>query len=204
MTKIATLGPSLRLIVFQFLVRADQVPAVLPPKRDTSKPTVLLDLSGVEVMPSTPDVFLADFAGGIRRDLVNGYELVDAWKRKRADDRSAVRYIFCHRDFIKELNSEFVAKRDELVGSLANLVSDNLWRAQAHLNPYIEEGAVTGDEVLMISCTGRNPRLDSSGQERAIYEGGRDGFGQGIGRRISITLLSPKLVVGEGSVILLN
>ena len=78
MKTIATLGPSVRLVVFQFLMKSTIVPSIIPPKRTSNTPP-LPPVSGIQVLESTPKVDLFDLASKL--DFRGEYELVDVWKK---------------------------------------------------------------------------------------------------------------------------
>src|SRR3989344_4428047 len=207
MTKVAVLDRSVRLIVIQFLIRANLAPVIIPLRRIKPKPPVLPDVSGREVLPSTKDVYLLNLLDGVRP--INGggdYELVNAWKELRTDGRFAVRYVFCRNEFVRmgELNPDFVSKRDELIDSLSNLADENLWTTQAHLNPYFDNGELRViDKVLMFGSTSRKTTMDSAGFRRLkVHPDGKDSLGQGVGPKVSITDIAPKLQVIDGTVVL--
>lgn len=203
MTRVATISPSVRLVVIQFLVRSEHVPAVVRFRRRFSIP--LPDVSGKEVLPSTKDVYLLDFLDEIIPITGDGpYELVDSWFEMVPFGKAKVRYVLCHKDHVrtKDLHPEFVAERDGLIDSLVNFTSDNLWMVQGHLNPYFDNGQPSGDEVLMLDCAGRSSILDSLGVTIKVWSGGKDQLGQGIGEMAPITEARPKLKVIEGEVVL--
>jgi len=214
MARVATVSPSMRLVVFQFLVNSDHVPAVVRLRRRSGVELNLSDIPGKEVLTSTEDVYLLNFLDGIIPITGDGpYELVDSWfemvadnrpKSKRQEGRSKVRYVFCHKDHIrtKDFHPEFVAERDSLVDSLINLANDNLWMVQGHINPYFDKGKPTTDEVMMFDCTGRSHILNRLGVTVRVWSGGKDRLGQGIGEEVPITEARPKLKIVEGEIIL--
>ncbi|MDO8496529.1 MAG: hypothetical protein Q7S43_03690 [bacterium] len=215
MTRVAKVSPSIRLVVFQFLVNSDHVPAVIRLRRRSGVELNLPDVPGKEVLPSTKDVYLLNFLDGIIPITGEGpYELVDSWfemvtdnnrpKSKKQESRSKVRYVFCHKDHVrtKDLHPEFVAERDDLVDSLVSLANDNLWMVQGHINPYFDKGKPTVDEVMMFDCTGRSHILDRLGVTIKVWSGGKDRLGQGIGEEVPITEARPKLKVVEGEIVL--
>ena len=214
MARVAMVSPSMRLVVFQFLVNSDHVPAVVRLRRRSGVELNLPDVPGKEVLTSTKDVYLLNFLDGIIPITGEGpYELVDSWfemvvdngpKRKGQAGRSKVRYVFCHKDHVrtKDLHPEFVAERDGLVDSLINLANDNLWTIQGHINPYFDKGKPTTDEVMMFDCNGRSHILDPLGVTIKVWSGGKDRLGQGIGERTPIIEVRPKLMVVEGEIVL--
>lgn len=205
MTRVATISSLVRLVVIQFFVKADQVPAVVPLHRSFGNPPNLPDVSGREVLPSTKDVYLLDLLDSILPITGGGpYELVDSWFKIVPFGKAKVRYVLCHKDHVRtnELHPEFVAKRDELIDSLVNFTNDNLWMVQGHLNPYFDKGRPSGEEVLMLGCAGRFNILDPLGVTIKVWSGGKDRLGQGIGVEAPITEVRPKLKVVEGEIVL--
>ena len=165
---IATLGPSVRLVVFQFLMKSAQVPAIIPPKRTSTAPSFLspTPVSGVEVLKSTPGLNIFPLASKIT--CGGDYALVDVWKEscERNWSLSFIRFVFCHREHVRqdELFHEFIAKREEFTNIFSELAF-SLWATQGHLNPYFEKGKVSGEDVLMFGCARRStrpkPEIDS-------------------------------------------
>lgn len=189
MRTIATLGPSVRLVVFQFLMKSAQVPRIVPLKRDSDAPTLLPPVPGVMVLPSTPKLYLSLLASYVlaRSD----YELVDVWQNPHATkwDMSFVRFVFCHNEHVRrdELFPDFVAKKDRLEEVLINLVHQNLWATQGYLNPYFEkDGTDSGHKVLMLGSAGRVPN-------DMVFSGGRDENNRGVGPKVPLSTLSSRL-----------
>ena len=193
---IATLGPSVRLVVFQFLMKNSFVPATIPQKSE-SRSLPRVPVSGKEVLASTPKMGVSPLADRI---ACKDYELVDAWQKSHPTNwqMSFVRFVFCHKDYIKreELFPGFVAKAAELEKIFRNLVSDNLWATQGHLNPYLEkDGTDTGHQVLMLGCAGRTPNTE-------VFSGGRDENNRGIGPKVRLSTISDCLMMDDNKVIL--
>jgi len=206
---VATLGPSVRLVVLQFLVPEHLVPAVVPPKGlDKSPSATLLPSSGVEVLKSHSGVYLLHLFDGIcPGDGQGSYELVDAWftPAPRHFGKSAIRYVLCHKEHVKpdELFPGFVAKRDELIDSLVNLADDNLWAVQGHLNPYFDkDGRPSNHKVLMLGCAGRMPTIDSAGNTIKVYRDGRDVDNRGLGPKVPMRDKAPQLNVAGNEIVL--
>lgn len=215
MIRVATISSSMRLVVLQFLVNSNHVPAVVRLRRRSDVVLNFPDVSGKEVLSSTKDVYLLNFLDGIIPITGEGsYELVDSWfemmttdnkpKTKKQESRSKVRYVLCHKDHVrtKDLHPQFVAERDGLIDSLVNLANDNLWMVQGHINPYFDKGRPTVDEVMMFDCTGRFHILNPLGVTIKVWSEGKDRLGQGIGVEVPITKVRPKLKVVEGEIVL--
>lgn len=199
MTRIATLGPSVRLVVFQFLMKNNLIPAVVPPKRASDTPP-LPPVSGVEVLPSTPKLGIFSLAFNIA--CGGNYELVDVWKKPHEKNfgMSFVRFVFCHRDHIKrdELFPGFIAQKEELEKILVDLVNNNLWATQGYLNPYLEkDGNLSGHRVLMLGSAGRVPN-------DMVFSGGRDEYNRGIGPKVLLSTLSSNLDLAAGNEVVLT
>jgi len=211
MKTLATLGPSVRLIVLQFLMPLELTPEIVPPKRTADAEQTghsIPQVKGIPVLPSTPKVYLLNLLDGICPMNGQGpYELVDSWSVPTLQHfgKCAVRYVFCHKEHVKidELFPDFVAKRDELIDSLSNLVDDNLWAVQGHLNPYFEKNSrPSNHKVLMLGCAGRQPAVDSEGREIRVYRDGRDQFNQGLGPKVPMSEVAYHLKVVNGDVVL--
>lgn len=153
MRTIATLGPSVRLVVFQFHVKNASVPEGIPKYSDFHKATAAqFEGTGVRVMEPTVDV-LSDFV------VDSGYCLIDAWHATEEENwtRSVVRFVFCHKEHLNPdgLRSEFLAKRDGLLESFNGLTGKNLWKTMAHINPFFVTGKATDETVLVLDCNSR-------------------------------------------------
>lgn len=190
MKTIATLGPSIRLVVFQFLMKSAQVPRIVPLKRDSDTP-LLPPVPGVMVLPSTPKLYVLPLA--TRMACYPEYELVDAWQNPHEIkwDMSFVRFVFCHKEHIKrdELFPDFVAKRSELTEVFAALADKNLWATQGYLNSYFEKnGTDSGYKVLMLGLAGRVPNV-------MVFSGGRDENNRGVGSKVPLCTLSQYLTL---------
>lgn len=209
MRVIATLDPSVRLIVIQFLVPLELIPDVIPPKRvsDDENGHSVPKIKGVEILSSTPKIYLLDLLDNICPITGQGsYELVDSWCTPRSPgDKWFVRYVFCYKEHVErdKLFPDFIAKRDELIESLAGLAGDNLWAVQAYLNPYFgKDGRPTGHKVLMLGCAGRQQAVGSDGCEIKVYRDSRDQFGQGIGPKVPMPDTALHLKVESGNIVL--
>lgn len=189
MRTIAVLDSSVRLVVFQFLMKSALVPAIIPSKR-ISKAPPLPTVSGVEVLKSTPRVGLATLAGNIA--FGENYEIVDVWKKPHETNwnTSFVRFVFCHKEHVRrdELFPSFVAQKKELERIFVEMVSNNLWATQCHLNPYFEKDGDPSGLVLMFGCAGRVPNTE-------VFQGGRDENNRGVGPKVLLSVLSPYLVL---------
>ncbi len=208
MRTVATLGPSIRLIVFQFLIPETLVPEVVPPKRsDKSPPAVIQRVSGVEVLKPNSGVYLLHLLDGICPiDEQGPYELVDSWFVPHFPNKSFVRYVLCRKEYVdhEELHSSFVYNRDGLINSLVNLASHNLWTVQSHLNPYFDkEGRPSSHQVLMLGCAGRQPAVDSNGLVIKVFRDGRDKNNRGIGPKVSIVEKALWLEVISNEIVLM-
>ncbi len=198
MRTIATLGPSVRLVVFQFLMKSAQVPAGIPLKGESATPPMPA-VKGVEVLNSTPKLCIFPFV--IRVACHTDYELVDVWQKPHETNwnMSFVRFVFCRNEHIKrdELFPDFVAKRSTLTEVFAALTDKNLWATHAYLNPYFEKNDTdSGHQVLMLGCAGRVPN-------DRVFSGGRDEYNRGIGPKVPLSTLCSKLtLMTENDVVL--
>ena len=199
MRTIATLGPSVRLVVFQFLMKNELVPKIIPPKRASSAPP-LPPVSGVEVLEATPGLNIYPLVS----KTVSGkeYELVDVWEKPHDTNwnMSFVRFVYCRREYVnrEKLHPDFVAERDELTKVLTDLVSQNLWATQGHLNPYLEkDGLKTGHDVLMLGSAGRKPNTE-------VFKYGRDKNNRGVGPKVLLSTLARGVDLTNGQVVVLT
>lgn len=220
MYKVATLGPSVRLIVFQYHVKNVNVPDNIPKYSDFHKSTAgQFDGTGVRVMEPTTDVlseFIAD----------SGYQLIDTWHNTEEDDwtRSVVRFVFCHKEHLNPagLRPEFVAGRNDFLNSLKQLTDKNLWQTMAHVNPFFITGKATSETVLILDCNSRKAttKLTQVNKDRAeeiptweevpvtVFQGGREkveqGIGPGIGPKIPLTDKANRLKLIGNEVVLVT
>lgn len=206
MKTIAVLGPSVRLLVVQFLVKSTQVPAVIPPKNISETPP-LLQVSGVKVLESTPQINVSSLATKVLSN--DDYRLVDAWHKPHETNwgMSFVRFVFCRKEHVKldGLHPDFVAKFAELGVAFSNLVSDNLWATQGYLNPYFEKDVKSKEhKVLMFGCAGRVPAVDSTGKAIMVYRHGRNDCGEGIGPKIPMIEKATQFMVFGDEIVLMN
>lgn len=153
MKTVATLGPSVRLIVFQFHVKNASVPEGIPKYSDFHKVTASqFEGTGVQVMEPTVDVLL-DFISD------SNYHLIDTWYATEEENwtRSVARFVFCHKKHLNPvgLRPEFVAQQDSLLNSFNCLAGKNLWKTMLHINPFFVAGKATNESVLVLDCNSR-------------------------------------------------
>ncbi len=206
MKTIATLGPSIRLVVFQFLMKNNLVPEEVPPKRASTAPP-LSPFSGVEVLKSTSKLNIFPLASSVAYS--GEYELVDVWTNSHESkwDMSFVRFVFCHKEHVKrdELFPEFVSQREKLEYIYLDLAAKNLWAVQGHLNPYFEkDGKPSGDKVLMLGCAGRVPTIDSAGNTIKVFRDGRDENNHGVGPKIPMREKVHQLKIVGNDIVIVN
>ena len=199
MRAIATLGPTVRLVVFQFLMKSAQVPAVIPPKRASETPP-LPPISGKEVLRSTPKVDVLPLATNF--SCREGYELVDVWCKPHEVNwnMSFVRFVFCRKEHVEhnELHPDFIGKVAKFETVFSQLSNTNLWATQGHLNPYFNrDGSPTSDKVLMFGCAGRTPNTE-------VFSGGRDKLNRGMGQKVLLSAISPHLTIMDGNTVVLS
>ncbi|OGN12946.1 MAG: hypothetical protein A3A13_02765 [Candidatus Yanofskybacteria bacterium RIFCSPLOWO2_01_FULL_43_22] len=208
---VATLGPAVRLVVFKFLMRSELVPDYIP-RLPSNRSSVAPAYNGTQVLPSTPDVWLADLRAGLL-NTKGDYAFVGA---RVADERtntkrkvrrgglveivevkiSDVRFTFCRRRHLTDdppPHENFVERFSQLVNTFVDFTKSNLWMTEAYLNPYLNKDGTTGKgSVLMIDCAGRKSAVNPDGTPIMVFEGGREKssapgmIGQGIGPKISI------------------
>lgn len=194
MTKIATLGPSVRLVVFQFHVKNGSVPEGIPKYSDFHKATAnQFEGTGVRIMEPTADV-LSDFISD------SDYQLIDTWHNTEEDwTRSVVRFVFCHKEHLNPagLRPEFVAQQNDMMKRFNNLAGKNLWKTMVHINPFFVTGKATDETVLVLDCNSRKETTklvptsfvviddmefptEFVEQPVTVFQGGREKLGRGI------------------------
>ncbi|MEK7603713.1 MAG: hypothetical protein AAB461_01155 [Patescibacteria group bacterium] len=167
MTTITTLGLSVPLVVFKFLMKSHLVPDFiprLPLNRDV--PT----FKGKEVMASTPDVWLADLRIGLY-NADSDYLFVGARANTRGDGRSDVRFTFCHKQHLNDTPSHpaFVSGRMEFITFFFDITWRNIWSVQAYLNPYFINDTTNKDSVFLFNCSGRQEIVKSDGSDVLVH-----------------------------------
>ena len=200
----ATLGPSIRLVVFKFLMRSELVPDCIP-RLPINSSGVTPTVPGVKVMESTPDVWLA----GLRTGLLNqgdyffvgarvaGERISTKFKKgKRVEVKmSDVRFTFVHRKSINDIppHKNFVERFNQLVNTFVDLTKSNLWMVEGYLNSYLNEDGTAGKgSVLMLDCAGRKEAVKPDGKPVMVFEGGREKplmpgvVGRGIGPKVPL------------------
>lgn len=223
MTRIATLGPSVRLVVFQFHVKTQSVPEGIPKYSDFHKSTASqFEGSGVRIMEPTPNV-LSEFVAD------SGYQLIDTWHATEEEDwnRSTVRFVFCHKKHLNPagLRPDFVAQRDNFMKNFNNFSTRNMWQTMVHINPFFVAGKATNETVLMLDCNSRKElvklvqvvvaSVDTENfvtlveEPVMVYQGGREKLGQGvfcpgIGPRIPLTDKANRLKLIGNEVVLMK
>ena len=222
MKTIATLGPSVRLIVLQFHVKNVSVPEGIPKYSDFHKLTVnQFEGTGVRVMEPTPDVLLEFVAA-------SGYQLIDAWHAQKEDwNRSVVRFVFCQKEHLNlaGLRPEFIAQRDGLLESFNRLADKNLWQTMAYINPFFIAGKATSETVLVLDGNSRKETVklvqtssiktggmefptEFAEQPVMVFQGGREKprpfetIGQGIGPKVLLTDKANRLKLVGNDVVL--
>lgn len=220
-TAVATLGPSVRLVVFKFLIRSELVPDFIP-RMPVNSSGFTPATQGKEVLPSTPNVWLA----GLRTGLLNSrgnYLLVGArvvgertstkWVRgKRVEVKTSdVRFTFCHRKHVNDkTHPDFAERFNAIVNTFVDWTKSNLWTTMAHLNPYfdLDNGStVNGAKVLMFSCARRTPAVNPDGVPVMVYEDGREKptipgqISQGIGQKVPLLEIASEIKMSENKVL---
>ena len=205
-TTVATLGPSVRLVVLKFLMRSELVPACIP-RLPINRSGIASIFQGRQVLPSTPDVWLAGLRTGLlytkgnyvlRGARVAGERTSTKFKKGKQVEvkMSDVRFTFCRRKSVNDTppHENFVDRFNQLVNAFVDLTKLNLWTTMGHLNPYLnKDGTTTGKgSVLMLDCAGRKEAVKPDGKPVMVYEGGREkplmpGYiSQGIGAKIPL------------------
>lgn len=220
-TTIATLGPSVRLIVFRFLTRKGFMPNVVPFVPIVRSPgTVRPDKKreGRQVLPPTSETWLYGLVNYLlvlgldRPDHHNStdYEYVGAGiVERRLDDKDDTRFTFCHRSYRNnsDLNPNFKNHYEELSAVLMKTVMDNLWLTSAYLNPYVVNDEQTDQSILMFDSNSRQEAIKQDGSPVMAYEDRREKstvpgqIGKGIGSLVPLLKRANKLVLYPGNTI---
>ena len=214
---IVTLGPSVRLVVLKFLMRSELVPDCIPRLPiDRSGSGVTPTIRGVEVLPSTKDVWLADLRTGLLNShgdylfvgaRVAGERTSTKFRKGKLVEvkMSDVRFTFVHRKSINDIppHENFVERFNQLVNAFVDFTKSNLWTTMGHLNPYLNKDGTAGKgSVLMLDCAGRKEAVKPDGKPVRVYKGGREQvpapeggrvISQGIGPKVSILNKASKL-----------
>lgn len=226
-TAVATLGPSVRLVVFKFLIRSGLVPDFIP-RIPTNSSGFTPATRGKDVLPSTSNVWLA----GLRTGLLNSrgsYQLVGARvvgervstktkvikgvpTKKVEVKMSDVRFTFCHRKHVNDkTHPDFAERFNAIVNTFVDWTKFNIWTTTAHLNPYydLDSGSVVnGVKVLMFSCASRTTAVNPDGGPVMVYEGGREKpafpgqFTQGIGLKVPLLNVASEIKISGNKVLL--
>jgi len=219
---IATLGLSLRLIVFKFLIKSDLVPPVIP-RVPISQNTPTEETRGRQVLVSTPDIWIPRLVLSLFDK--RSYKFVGARVAgERVSERmkhgslvevimSDVRFTFCHRQYLndKPPHENFTrAIKDRCRQTLTNMAINNLWSVEGYLNPHLQEdGSVGIGDVLMLDCNGRKQAIQD-GKPVKVYAGSLEKntswnqAGCGIGPKISLIDKASRLDLVNREVVLVN
>ena len=126
-------------------------------------------------------------AGFIRELEMSGYEIVDAFYRKRIDSRDSggkkkyhmVRFIFVRHES-SELSDEFIKRRNIVQTELLNICSAALWRVKLFKNKfYKDDREICGQHALSINLDARQPLFCPDGQPVKIWK--KDDKGKRVG-----------------------
>lgn len=222
MRTIATLSPSVRLVVFKFLIKSNLVPEVIPRLpiiRSWNTPTE--ETRGRQVLVSTPDVWIPRIVLGLfdKRNYkfigarVAGERVSERMKRGKLVEvmMGDVRFTFCHRQHLSEkpLHENFVAIKDRCYEVFAEMAINNLWSVEGYLNPHFQEDGTVGvGSVLMLDCNSRKQAI-LDGKPIKVFEGGREKpvfprqTSQGIGPKVSLIDKASRLELTGNEVVLM-
>jgi len=208
---ITDISKNLRLIVINIIADEDQIPRdIIPDYNPSDRERFDNSKAGRKVLGSTPNLYLRPLLDCIRpSDGPRLYDLVSCWKAPRLNDslkkRLDVRFVFCHKDHVRtdKLFPNFVANQERFLEALSSLIGNYLWRTEAHINPYrLPGGELSGDEVAMIDCVNYRSVYDRTGGMATTYAGGKDEFGQGLGRLVPIIDVAKRIEVADKQIIL--
>lgn len=182
------LDRSVRRVMLQFSFSNPEVIPISMRRKTQSEP-LLFDRktrpNGTLVIIPTEKCSLADF---IRELEMSGYEMVDAFYRKRIDSRDSggkkkyhmVRFIFVRHEF-SELSDEFINRRNVVQAELRSICSASLWRVKLFKNKfYKDDREVNGQYALSINMDARQPLLCHNGQPVTVWQ--KDNSGNRIGK----------------------
>ena len=181
-------GIPVRMIALQF---SFSNPDVIPPSVkhiEQETQDELLDrksvTTGSMIIAPVGKCSLVEF---IRELNVSGYEMVDAFYKKRIDAKNAndkkkyhmVRFLFAYRDFVK-LSDEFKEAQDTIGTELQRLCEDAIWRVRSFLNPFYKDGKmISGQCAVSINLEARQPLFYPDGQPVMLWQ--KDENGKRIG-----------------------
>lgn len=181
------LDRNVRRVMLQFCFSNPQV-IPLSMRRKTQSEPPLFDRKtrpdGTLVIVPTEKCSLAIF---VRELEMSGYEMVDAFYRRRIDSRDSggkkkdhmVRFIFVRHEF-SELSDEFISRRKTVQAELQNICSAALWRVKLFKNKfYKDDKEVNGQHALSINLDARQPLFCPDGQPVKIWK--KDDSGKRVG-----------------------
>ncbi len=181
-----TLGPSVRIVAFQFsFSNPDVVPDCIKrlpaetPIEAVARKTV--PVPGQALIQPTEDVSLAEIPGMLEQ---TEYELVDAFYKPRIDQKTGktyhmVRFVFSHRDYVN-LSPEFKVVRDRIRLALNEICVQAMWRTRSFLNPFFKDGERVGGQYAMsLNFEVRKPLFLPDGQPVVMWQ--KDAQGKRVG-----------------------
>ena len=139
---------------------------------------------GILVIKPTEGCSLAGF---IREINMSGYEMVDAFYKKRINAKDpngknkyhTVRFIFVRHEFA-EVSNEFKNVRNIISAQLLKICEDAIWRVRLFFNQFYKDGKdINGQYALSINLEARKPLCCSDGQ--SVTEWQRDENGKRVG-----------------------
>lgn len=181
------LDRNVRRVMLQFSFSNPEVIPISMRRKTQSEP-LLFDRktrpNGTLVISPTEKCSLAGFF----RELENsGYEMVDAFYRKRIDSRDSggkkkyhmVRFIFVRHEF-SELSDEFINRRNVVQTELRSICDAALWRVKLFKNKfYKDDKEINGQHALSINLDARQPLFYPDGQPVKIWK--KDDSGKRMG-----------------------
>jgi len=137
--------------------------------------------TGVALFDPVENVSIVKF---LRDNLQgSGFELVNEFCQPRLDLKDGagkrtypmVRFEFVPGKYVTNLNEEFMAKRELLLGGLYTMVTEAAWRVRAYENKFYGNGQVVpGEKALSINLDVRVP-LFEDGRPRLVWKKGPNG-----------------------------
>jgi len=184
---VVILDKNVRMIMLRFNFSN---PKVIPfsMRRKTHEP-LLFDRkrrsTGVLNIETTAGCSLADFVVKLN---ASGYEMVDAFYRKRVDGDintnskkkyHTVFFLFARHEFA-ELSDEFKKMRNIILAELRSMCENAMWQVKLFSNKFYKDGReVQGQKALSINLGARQPLCCPDGQAVRIWQ--KDEKGKRIG-----------------------
>jgi hypothetical protein len=131
--------------------------------------------NGVVLIEPTERCSLAKLLGELE---AAGYEMVDAFYKKRIDAKDPhgkrmyhmSRFLFARREFV-ELSDEFKKVREAIRTELRSICESAMWRVRSFSNPFYKNGVeIPNQRAVSINLEGRRPLFNSAGNRLKVWQ----------------------------------